>query len=214
MSALPSVRGAEFLCLYVLAPLIMAVALPPGVLFPALFAVSALGMILLHFTAGFRWRDLVGGMAEIRLPVILVTAALTSAASLLIIAQSRPDALFSLPRFRPGLMVMITLLYPVLSVLPQELVYRPLYFRRYGHFLPSGSRGLMLNAALFSLAHLMYWSALVAAMTFLGGLIFAWAYETRRSFPLAMVLHSVAGIVLFAVGMGAYFYSGNVTRPF
>ncbi|MFD2440089.1 hypothetical protein ACFSS8_08385 [Paracoccus kondratievae] len=46
-----------------------------------------------------------------------------------------------------------------------------------------------------------------------GGWVFAYAY-VRRGFPAAWVLHAVAGNVLFAVGMGVYFYSGNVVRPF
>ena len=71
-----------------------------------------------------------------------------------------------------------------------------------------------LNAALFSFAHLMYWSGVVALMTFAGGLVFAWAYVRRGSFALAVVLHSVAGVILFAAGLGIYFYSGNVVRPF
>ncbi len=51
-------------------------------------------------------------------------------------------------------------------------------------------------------------------MTFFGGLAFAWAYEIRRSFPLAVLLHAVAGNLVFLTGLGLYFYSGNVVRPF
>ena len=207
-------RIAEFLILYFLAPVVMAVLLPPEMLFPALFALSAAGICLLHLTPGFRWRDLLRGRRAIGRPPVLITAAVTAAAGVTIMSVWHPQALFALPRARPELMLMIALLYPVLSVLPQELVYRPLYFRRYGHLLPGGPPGLLLNAAIFSFAHLMYWNWIAVLMTFFGGLIFAWAYETRRSFPLAMVLHSVAGILLFAIGMGVYFYSGNVIRPF
>ena len=59
----------------------------------------------------------------------------------------------------------------------------------------------------------MYWSWIVAFMTFCGGWIFARAY-LRHGFPAAWALHAVAGNVLFAVGMGVYFYTGNVQRPF
>jgi uncharacterized protein len=51
-------------------------------------------------------------------------------------------------------------------------------------------------------------------MTFAGGLLFAWSHRVRRNFPEAVAVHAVAGIALFAVGMGVYFYSGNVRRPF
>jgi uncharacterized protein len=60
----------------------------------------------------------------------------------------------------------------------------------------------------------MFWNWIVLAMTFCGGLAFSWAYEARRSFPLAVLLHAIAGWVLFTVGLGVYFYSGNVVRPF
>jgi len=207
-------RIAEFLCFYILAPVAAAVLLPPEMLFPALFVLGAVGIVLLHFTAGFHWRELVLGFGQIRLSTILATAAAALLAGVPIIAIGHPDALFALPRARPELLVMIALLYPVLSVFPQEIAYRALYFRRYGHLLPRGRAGLVLNAAFFSLAHAMYWSWIAVGMSFLGGLIFAWAYETRNSFPLAVVLHSIAGVLFFAIGMGVYFYSGNVVRPF
>ena len=134
--------------------------------------------------------------------------------SLAVLWATAPDAMFVLLREQPVLMLAIAVLYPLVSALPQEIVFRPLFFRRYVGILPRG-RGIMLaNAAIFSLAHLMYWSWIVAAMTFAGGLVFAWAYEEKRSFPLAFALHSVAGVALFTAGMGVYFYSGNVVRPF
>ncbi len=36
----------------------------------------------------------------------------------------------------------------------------------------------------------------------------------RGNFPEAVLLHSLAGIIVFALGLGVYFYSGNVVRPF
>jgi hypothetical protein len=36
----------------------------------------------------------------------------------------------------------------------------------------------------------------------------------RGNFPEAVVSHSVAGIIVFALGLGVFFYSGNVERPF
>ena len=60
----------------------------------------------------------------------------------------------------------------------------------------------------------MFWSWIVAAMTFFGGLAFAYAYRVQGSFPQALALHSIAGIVVFTFGLGIFFYSGNVERPF
>ncbi|PIE13596.1 MAG: CPBP family intramembrane metalloprotease [Rhodobacterales bacterium] len=204
----------EFIAFYVVAPLIMAVLLPATMMFPALFGVTFVGMVLLHITTGFSWRDLLRGWAALRWGEIIRFGAVVLIASLIIMWGTAPDQMFVLIRERPEIMVMIALFYPVVSALPQEIVFRALFFRRYARILPRGTGVLFLNAALFSLAHLMYWSWIVAVMTFVGGVVFAWAYELRQSFALAVVLHSVAGVVLFCVGMGVYFFSGNVVRPF
>lgn len=204
----------EFLALFVAAPVGIAVVLPATVMFPALFMMTAVGLVLLHRTDGFSWRDLTAGADLLDAGLIVKFALAVFAVSLGVIWMTSPQAAFVLLREQPLLMLMIALLYPIVSALPQEIVFRPLFFRRYVGLLPRGRKVMWVNAAVFSLAHLMYWSWIVAAMTFVGGLVFAWAYEEKRSFPLAFALHSVAGVVLFAAGMGIYFYSGNVVRPF
>lgn len=206
--------SAEFLGLYGLVPLAIAVFLPPRLMFAALFLMTGVALALLHATPGFRWGELLRGTGRVGWRPVLGFALATAAISIAAILATRPDAAFGLIRERPRLLAMIVILYPVLSALPQELVFRPLFFRRYGALLPGGWRGIAANAATFSFAHLMYWNWIVVALTFAGGLVFAAAYERQGSFPLAVVLHSVAGWVIFAVGLGVFFYSGNVVRPF
>ncbi len=205
---------AEFVTFYIVAPVLMAVALPPAWMFPALLTITFLGVSLLHATRGFRWRDLVRPAAPLNWRVVAIFTAITLAVSATVMMATAPDRFFALAHQRPLFLLLIALLYPVLSALPQELVFRALFFRRYGALLPGPVPAIVLNAALFSLAHLMYWSWIVAAMTFFGGLAFAWAYEARRNFVLALLLHSIAGWIIFALGLGIFFYSGNVTRPF
>ena len=207
--------SAEFAALYVLAPVTLAVFLPPSAMFPALFGVTALGLLLLHLTPGFHWRELFRGAGRIGWGHVAAVAVATAAVGYAVVQATSPGSFLALPRRNPQLMLMIATLYPVLSALPQEIVFRPLFFRRYGSLLPEG-RGaqIALNAAVFSFAHLMYWSWIVAALTFAGGLAFAWSYRVRGNFPEAVVSHSVAGVILFALGLGAFFYSGNVERPF
>lgn len=203
---------AEFAALYLGAPLAFAVFLPPEELFTALALFSVAGLVLLWRTGGFRWSSLIRGH---RMPwwEVLGIAVATLASGVAILWILRPEALFALVRQRPEFILVIWSLYPLLSALPQELIFRPLFFHRYGALLPSGQAAIALNAGVFSFAHLMYWSWIVALMTFAGGWIFARAY-LRHGFPAAWILHAVAGNILFAVGMGYYFYSGNVVRPF
>ncbi|RVT85867.1 CPBP family intramembrane metalloprotease [Rhodobacteraceae bacterium CCMM004] len=205
----------EFLAFFVGAPLAMAVLLPPSALFPVLFFFTAVGLALLHRTPGFRWSEVWDGAGRIGWGFVGAFTLLTVATAWAVVQATAPEQMGLLLRLNPSLMLAIALLYPLLSALPQEIVFRPLFFRRYGALLPSGTWApVVLNAAIFSFAHLMYWSWIVAAMTFSGGLAFAWAYHVRRNFPEAVLLHSLAGIVVFAMGLGAFFYSGNIARPF
>jgi membrane protease YdiL (CAAX protease family) len=206
---------AEFACLYGVFPFVLAVALPPVALFPGLLTVTALGLLLLGVTPGFRWWDLTQGARRIGWGLVLAFALVTAAIGYGVLMATEPDVLLTLPREMPRLMAMIALLYPVLSALPQEIIFRPLFFRRYGALLPADPKmQVLLNAGVFAGAHLMYWSWIVAAMTFAGGIVFAWSYRVRGNFPEAVLLHSIAGIILFALGLGIFFYSGNIQRPF
>ncbi|WP_246449246.1 CPBP family glutamic-type intramembrane protease [Paracoccus amoyensis] len=187
--------------------------MPTNLLFRALAVFSTAGLLLLWLTGGFDWRSLIRGWRRIPWLTVLAIALAVLTSGYVILSLTNPDGLFSTARSRPGLMVMIWLLYPLLSALPQELIFRVLYFHRYRGLLPAHRAGYALNAAIFSFAHLMYWSWLVCAITFVGGWIFARAY-VRQGFPSAWLLHAIAGNMLFTVGMGYYFYSGNVVRPF
>ncbi|WP_372573843.1 CPBP family intramembrane glutamic endopeptidase [Ruegeria jejuensis] len=204
----------EFVLFYLAAPVFIAVFLPPTMMFQALFAFTGLGLALLHFTPDFRWAELRHGWRDWAWRELVLFATLMLVLCVALIYLLRPEAAFFLLSQRPELLAFIWIGYPLVSALPQELLFRPLFFRRYGAILPQGARADILNAAIFSFAHLMYWSWLVALMTFAGGLLFSWAYRQRGSFVYAVLLHAVAGNILFAVGMGVYFYSGNVVRPF
>ena len=202
---------AEWGVLYLALPLVIAVVLPPGSMFPALFAGTALGLWLLHRTAGFRWRDLSRGRIDPAVVAVFVAVTIIVALSVAMATSGDP---LRFATANPGFLVLILVFYPILSALPQELMFRALWFRRYAGILPGGWPGIVLNAAVFSLAHLMYWSGIVAAMTFAGGLAFAWAYQRRGSFAMAVLMHALAGQIVFALGLGMFFYAGNVMRPF
>ncbi|MEZ5724253.1 MAG: CPBP family intramembrane glutamic endopeptidase [Paracoccaceae bacterium] len=204
---------AEFALLFVAVPVAIALFLPPRQMFSALFAFSLVGLILLWRTGGFHWRDLRRGWGRFDWRLFAAFAGLTFLACVTVLYLTRPDALFAFLRRDPRFLLVIWALYPLLSALPQELIFRVLFFHRYGPLFAGPGQAVLVNAALFSLAHLMYWNWIVAVFTFFGGLAFAIGY-LRRGLPWAWALHAIAGNILFAVGMGVYFYSGNVVRPF
>lgn len=203
----------EFAALYIMAPLLIALFMPGNLLFPALGLLMVVGLVLLWFTGGFDWRSLIRGWGNVPWINVLVFGLAVAVIAWAVMQVTRPDYFRPLTVERLRFLGVIWLFYPILSALPQELIFRPLFFHRYGSLFPDERMALLSNAAVFSFAHLMYWSWVVAIMTFVGGWIFALAYR-RRGFPSAWVLHGIAGNILFTLGMGAYFYTGNVVRPF
>ncbi|WP_170317567.1 CPBP family intramembrane glutamic endopeptidase [Paroceanicella profunda] len=207
---LPWPRWIEFLGLFVATPLVLALALPPSAMWGMLAATTLLGIGLLFLTPGFSPRALLRGGLLRHWRFVLLYVAVTTTIALVWIWLERPSAMFSFPFYSPQSWLMVMLLYPVLSALPQELLFRTLYFRRYGHLIPHGGTGIVVNGVIFSAAHLMYWNLPALVLTFLGGCIYAWAYERRGSFPLALALHALGGQIMFTTGMGTYFYHGAV----
>jgi membrane protease YdiL (CAAX protease family) len=206
--------AAEFAILYLGVPVAMALAMPDDWMFPVLFGFTALAAGLLNRTPGFRWRDLAQGWRGIDGRLVLGFSGLTLVACAATVLWLRPEAFLMLPQQNPLLLLVIFVFYPFVSALPQEIVFRVLFFRRYGPLMPGRPAGLAINAAVFSLAHLMYWNAPALILTFLGGLAFGYAYEWRQSFPAAVLLHAIAGWILFSLGLGVFFFTGNVERPF
>jgi membrane protease YdiL (CAAX protease family) len=162
----------------------------------------------------FRWRDLAQGWRGIDGRLVLGFSGLTLVACAATVLWLRPEAFLMLPQQNPLLLLVIFVFYPFVSALPQEIVFRVLFFRRYGPLMPGRPAGLAINAAVFSLAHLMYWNAPALILTFLGGLAFGYAYEWRQSFPAAVLLHAIAGWILFSLGLGVFFFTGMTARPF
>lgn len=205
---------SEFTILYLALPVLVATLLPPVAMFPVLFIAMLGGIALLHRTDGFYWRDLTFGLRNINWSVTGAFALVATIVPAGVTMLTNPEGLFFLVLHRPALMAIILIFYPLVSVVPQELLFRVLFFRRYRRLLPGPKTGIFLNGVLFSLAHLMYWNPIVLGMTFAGGLVFAWAYEIRGNFTEAVLFHMIAGELIFIMGLGVLFYSGNVSRPF
>jgi membrane protease YdiL (CAAX protease family) len=202
-------RKLEFGALYVGAPLVMALAMPPDWLWPVFLGVTLAALVLLARTPGFDWREL--GRGGVAWGEVALVAAATAAAAGALVWLLLPGQAFMLPRRAPALWVAIMLLYPLLSALPQELVFRALFFRRYGGLFGGRELAVAVNALGFALAHLMFWNWVAAALTVAGGVIFARGY-LRRGFLQAVVLHAVAGGIVFTSGLGVFFYHGAVGR--
>lgn len=132
------------------------------------------------------------------LPRFAIIAVITT----IYVAIIEATALFYVPINDPLLFVFILAVYSLLSVWPQELVYRTFFFKRYEHLFQNKTLFLWVNATLFSLAHLFFRNTLVLVLTFLGGLLFGITYLKFRSTTLVSIEHALYGNWLFTVGMG------------
>ena len=119
-----------------------------------------------------------------------------------------PAHLFDLPRDSPWRWLAVMLLYPVLSVVPQELVFRTFFFHRYGRLFGGRWVAMAASAVAFSWAHIVLANGLAIALTLLGGWMFARTYLRTRSLVATAVEHAAYGCLLFTVGLGRWFVTG------
>jgi membrane protease YdiL (CAAX protease family) len=122
-----------------------------------------------------------------------------------------PHTLFDFVRERPRLWLLVMVFYPLVSVYPQEIIYRAFFFHRYASLFPSTAAMTVASAAAFAFGHVMFprpWVAM--GLTLLGGLLFGYHYAVSGSLLLVSIEHALFGQVLFTVGLGRFFYHRGV----
>lgn len=110
--------------------------------------------------------------------------------------------LFFMPINKPFVWLIMLFVYSVFSVYPQELIYRTFFFQRYRKLFKNETLFILINAALFSLAHIFFRSTLVMFIAFVGGILFALTFKKTKSTLLVSIEHAIYGCWLFTVGMG------------
>ncbi|WP_394698997.1 type II CAAX prenyl endopeptidase Rce1 family protein [uncultured Cohaesibacter sp.] len=207
---------AEFVVIFLAAPLTMAASVAYGWVstnrIPSAFVLLfVIAVLLLMRTKGFRWRSLLEGPLIASVPLAIGFIVLTGAITAFLTLIEAPRAFFFLPDKMPGLWLMITVFYPIFSVIPQGLIYRVLFFERYGGLFPTRRIALAVSAMTFGLAHLFYLNWVAVVLTMAGGVVFSWTYAEQRSFGFSVLLHAIAGWLLFTIGLGGiYFYHGSI----
>lgn len=91
---------------------------------------------------------------------------------------------------------LVILLYPVLSVYPQELLYRLYFFTRYHPIFPQPWFMITINSLLFGYAHIVFHNWISISFTFIGGIMFAYTYHKHRSLLLTSIEHALYGMLV------------------
>jgi membrane protease YdiL (CAAX protease family) len=120
-----------------------------------------------------------------------------------------PAQFVSLAREQPLTWIIASVLYPLLSVYPQEIIYRAFFFQRYRPLVSDPQRLYWLNVGLFGFMHIMYGNIAAVVLSMAGGMFFAKTYLASRSLRLTVIEHALYGEIILFAGLGSYFFYRN-----
>lgn len=122
----------------------------------------------------------------------------------------QPQNFLYFPQNHPWIWLMVLVLYPLLSVLPQEIIYRLYFFERVALTCQRPWVAISVGALLFSWVHIIYLNAFALWGTLIAGYIFNWIYWRYRDEPGIMwrllLEHSLYGLSIFTIGLGSFFF--------
>lgn len=119
-----------------------------------------------------------------------------------------PERMFILVRRAPVLWLAVMVLYPFLSVYPQEVFFRAFFFHRYRRLMGQGFGAIVAGATLFGFVHIVFGNWISVLLSGAGGLLFARTYLTSGSLALASIEHALYGNFIFTIGLGEFFFHG------
>jgi uncharacterized protein len=205
----PILLALEFAFLFVALPLLIYYRLLPNLLIPYLLCAGFFAYVVLYRDPTFdssRLFSLKGISSN------LTALLLRDAAFLLLLGVAvrlfAPELLFSFIKRSPGFWALIMVLYPLGSVLPQELLYRSFFFHRYQPLFGSGWTMLLASALAFGFAHIIFGNWIAVSLCTIGGLLFALTYQHSGSLLLTCIDHALFGNFIFTIGLGRFFFHG------
>jgi hypothetical protein len=202
----------EMALIYVGAPLAVSLAVHDMRLPVFIALLPVLGIVLICLLADPTFsmrRELTRGFGFATLFSILAVFAVGGGAVAAYVAAFHPAWFLEFPRDRPETYQRIMLLYPAMSVVVQELVYRTFFFHRYGAlFGGAWWLAILLNGVLFGLGHIVIGTELALYGTMATGTLFAYRYAATRSFWAVFLEHTLWGALVFTVGLGRFFFTG------
>lgn len=117
-----------------------------------------------------------------------------------------PEYLFYLPRNMTWLWVIIMLMYPVWSVIPQELIYRSFFFHRYKTLFPDRISMIISSSLAFAFMHIIFENWVAIAFSLIAGIVLGTVYYKHKSLLGISIEHAIYGNLVFTTGLGTFFY--------
>lgn len=199
--------ATEFLALYALAPLVLA-AMPQRVpVIPPLWVAAAIcgAWVKRQPRAGAAPRaDLRRALTSILIRWVALVVGLSA-----LLLAVYPERWLELPREQPRFWLALVVLYPVVSVIPQGVVYRSFLLRRYA-LLFVGETALRAAATFaFAFAHVVFRNVWAVGLTAIGGWLFSGTYRRTGSAAVAGFEQWLYGAALFTVGWHDWLLDGT-----
>lgn len=210
-------RVAELVALYILLPALLTLArlrFHSFPVIPALWVAAAPIAVWLVRRRGFAPPAVLGAgdavVAERRVAAVFLRLLPAAAALVALLHRIHPDWLFSFVSSHPKFWIVVMFAYPVLSVVPQGVIYRAFFRERYAALFPNAAVRTLVAAACFSFCHVFFLNVWALLLTFVGGILFWRTYEKTGSLFLANLEHALYGDLVFTIGYGGFLYHGTL----
>ncbi|XPV67595.1 MAG: CPBP family intramembrane glutamic endopeptidase [Halarcobacter sp.] len=198
-----TLKYIEFLTFFIILPLLFFFKIISlKLLIPILWLVALYSIYILLKTKtimSFKMFDL----NELKL--ILIRFILISMLVFLFTKTFYSELLFVFVKENFLFYILVMFLYPLLSVVPQEIIFRKFFLFRYKENL-STKYFVLVNAIVFGFIHIVFSNYIAVVFSLIGGFIFMSTYLKTRSFTLVCIEHALYGNMIFTIGLGNFFY--------
>ena len=203
----------ELSFVFIVVPLLLYYRLIPNAPIPFLITLALVAWFMLRRDLAFDRSHLTdtGALGRYLAPVLLRSAVLCAILGLAV-WRLAPELLFTFVKRAPTFWALVMLLYPLLSVYPQELIFRAYFFERYQPLFGAGWAMVAASALAFGFMHIALGNWLSVVLSAIGGFLFATTYYQSGSLVLASIEHAIFGNFIFTIGLGQFFYHGTRFR--
>ena len=208
-----AIHVIEFLLLFFIGPTLFAYTRHRIPAIPALWGLTAYCLIVLLRDPGFDREHLwnAAALSENARPIVALFT-LAAVIGIVLVRRFVPDLFLSFPRSKPRVWSMVMVLYPILSVYPQGIVYRAFVFDRYRDLFGPPWAIVLASAVAFAYVHIVFQNKLAIGLTLIAGVLFALRYLQTGSLFVSSFEHALYGCSIFTIGLGRSFYHVRQTR--
>ena len=195
-------KKLEFFFIFLIIPSTIFFLDSSIIIFLTLYLVSILSLVILYFDKTFSFTSL---KKKIDWTFVIIFSVIFFFLGFFYVLLVDKNLLFIFPKTNFKLWLIVIFIYPFLSVIPQELVYRVFFFQRYFPNINRFYFPVFLNLVVFAYGHLVFSNMHAIIITAIVSPIFTYAY-LKKSFLTCVVLHTLGGQIIFTLGLGKYFF--------